>query len=224
MNVRLVFLIFLVVIFAVGTGFMSFSQTSGIPLKEAYDNGAVVLTQSSSAGTVPHHVNVTNTGRDPVKLQVGDVLTSSSSQDLVVAENKTVKANSSDVVYAYCLDPSNRAVQGSNLTAGNTSSDAVKQVIYSSNIKDINNATDAQIQIWILTSGVNFNIYYGEPVAMVEKENLTYTKLRQMVSDAKNEIASRFKIKVDSIGSFNQNATNNSGSSVGGFLSWLKGI
>lgn len=222
MNVRLVFLIFLVVLFAVGTGFMSFSQTTGIPLKQAYDSGTVVLAQNTSAGSVPHQVNVTNTGRDPVKIQVGDVLKSNSSQDLVVAENKTIKQNSTDIVSAYCMDPSTRAVQGSKLTAAGSSSEAVKQVIYSSNIKDVNNATDAQIQIWILTSGVNFNIYNGEPVAMVEKENLTYTKLRQMVSDAKNEIASRFNIKVDSIGTFNQNATKSSGGIVNGLLSWLK--
>ena len=36
-------------------------------------------------------------------------------------------------------------------------------------------------------SGVNFNIYTGEPVAMVEKQNITYTKLRQMVADAKTQ-------------------------------------
>ena len=36
-----------------------------------------------------------------------------------------------------------------------------------------------------LASGDNLNIYSGEPVAMVENQNLTYTQLRQMVADGK---------------------------------------
>lgn len=224
MNVRLVFLIFIVVVFALGTGYMSYSQTTGIPLKQAYNSGSVVLTQTTTAGTVPHQVNVTNTGNDPVKLQVGDLLIGDSSQDLVIAENKTVKTNSTDVVRAYCIDPSTKAVTGAKLKVGNSSSGAVKQVIYGSNLNDIDNATDAQVQIWILTAGADFNIYSGEPVAMVENENLTYTKLKQMISDSKNEIASRFNVNANSIDTLNQNTSANSGNFLNGIYNWLKSI
>lgn len=224
MNIRLVFLIFLVVVFALGTGFMSYSQTTGISLKQAYSSGSVILTQSSTAGTVPHQVNITNTGNDPVKVQVGDILIGNSSQNLVIAENKTVKSNSTDIIHAYCMDPSTRAVTGAKLQVGNSSSGAVKQVIYGSNLNDLNNATDAQVQIWILTSGVDFNIYSGEPAALVENQNITYTKLKQMVSDSKNEIASRFNVNVNSIDSFNQSTTASSGGFLHGIYNWMKSI
>ncbi len=222
MNIRLVFLILIIIIFAFWTGFESYSQSTGLTLNQAYSDGFVNITQNTSAGTVPHQVNIFNNGKDPIKAEVGDVLSSESSQDLVIAENKTIKKNSTDTVYAYCLDPSQRAVPGVKLKANGTSSDAIKQVIYGSNLQDINNATNTQVQIWILTSGVNFNIYSGEPVALVETQKINYTKLRQIVSDAKTAISTRFNVSVDNIKNLNQNKTSNSSNLIDGFSSWLK--
>lgn len=222
MNIRLVFLILIIVIFAAGTGFLSYSQSTGISLTQAYANGNVVIIQNTSAGTIPHQVNITNKGKDPVKVQVGDVLTSDSSQDLVIAENKTLKINSTDLVSAYCIEPSQRAVNGVKLKVNGTSSNAVKQVIEGSNIKDLSNATNAQVQIYILTSGVDFNIYSGEPVAVVQSQNINYTKLRQIVSDAKTALSIRFGVSVDNIDNINQNTTSNSSNTVDEFLNWLK--
>ena len=76
MNIRLVFIILVILIFAVGSGYVSYSQSTGIPLKEAYKNGNVVITQNTSAGTVPHQVNIVNNGNDAIKVKVGDVLQS----------------------------------------------------------------------------------------------------------------------------------------------------
>ena len=45
MSIRLVFLIFVIVIFAAGTGFLSYSQSTGISLAQAYTNGNVNITQ-----------------------------------------------------------------------------------------------------------------------------------------------------------------------------------
>ncbi|WP_048190831.1 hypothetical protein [Methanobacterium sp. SMA-27] len=222
MNMRLVFLIFLIVVFAAGFGFISYSQSTGISLNEAYGTGNIVITQNTSAGTVPHQVNIVNNGNDPVKVEVGDVLTAQSSQDLVIAENKTIKKNTTDTISAYCLDPSQRAIPGIKLKVNGTSTNAVKQVIMGSNINDLNNATNAQVQIWILTSGVDFNIYSGEPVAVVETQKINYTKLRQIVSDAKTAISTRFNVNVDNIDKLNQNGTSNSTGIVGGFINWIK--
>ena len=169
MNIRLVFLIFVIVIFAAGTGFLSYSQSTGISLTQAYTDGNVVITQNTSAGSIPHHVNITNNGNEPINVQIGDVLISNSSQNLVIAQNKTLKIKIQRIlVSAYCIQPSQRAVPGVKLNVNGTSSNAVKQVIEGSNIKDLSNATNAQVQIYILTSGVNFNIYSGEPVAEVQ--------------------------------------------------------
>ena len=222
MNMRLVFLIFLIVVFAAGFGFISYSQSTGISLNEAYGTGNIVITQNTSAGTIPHQVNIVNNGNDPVKVEVGDVLTAQSSQDLVIAENKTIKKNNTDTISAYCLDPSQRAIPGVKLKANGTSTNAVKQVIMASNINDLNNATNAQVQIWILTSGVDFNIYSGEPVAVVETQKINYTKLRQIVSDAKTAISTRFNVNVNNIDKLNQNGTSNSTGIVGGFINWIK--
>lgn len=224
LNVRLVFLIFLVVLFAAGTGFLSYSQSTGIPLIKAYNSGNVVITQNTSAGTVPHQVVIANNGRDPVKVQVGDVLTAKSSQNLVIAENKTIGTNSSEVTYAYCLDPSTQAVAGTKLKVNGTASNAIQQVIAGSNIHDLNNATNAQLQIWILTSGVNFNIYSDESVALVNAQNINYSTLRQMVADAKSNLASEFNVKVDNIKNINQNTTQNSDGSLKGVYHWFKSM
>ena len=222
MNIRLVFLILVIVVFASWTGFESYSQSTGLPLAQAYSEGFVNITQNTSAGTVPHQVNISNNGKDPIKVVIGDVLSSESSQDLVIAENKTIKKNSTNIVSAYCLDPSKRALPGVKLKTNDTSSDAIKQVIYGSNINDINNATNAQVQIWILSSGVNFNIYSGEPVALVESQKINYTKLRQIVADAKTAISARFNVSADNIKNLNQNGTSNSNGILDGFSNWLK--
>lgn len=222
MNIRLVFLILVIVVFASWTGFESYSQSTGLPLAQAYSEGFVNITQNTSAGTVPHQVNISNNGKDPIKVVIGDVLSSESSQDLVIAENKTIKKNSTNIVSAYCLDPSKRALPGVKLKTNDTSSDAIKQVIYGSNINDINNATNAQVQIWILSSGVNFNIYSGEPVALVESQKINYTKLRQIVADAKTAISARFNVSADNIKNLNQNRTSNSSGVLDGFSNWLK--
>jgi len=213
-----------VVLFAVGTGFLSYSQSTGISLKDAYNNGNVIITQNTSAGTVPHQVVVANNGRDPIKVEVGDVLTSNSSQKLVVAENKSVPTNSSEVIYAYCLDPSTQAIVGSKLEASGTASNAIQQVIANSNIHDQTNATTAQLEIWILTSGVNFNIYSGEPVALVSAQKINYTTLRQMISNAKSSLASQFNVKVDNIKNINQSSTQSSDGTLKGAYHWFKSM
>ena len=222
MNIRLVILIFVIVFFAAGTGFLSYSQSTGISLTQAYTNGNVVITQNSTAGTIPHQVNIVNNGRDPVKVQVGDILTADSSQNLVVAENKTLKTNSTELVSAYCIEPSQRAIPGVKLKVSGTSSNAIKQIIESSNLKDLDATTNAQMQIFILTSGVDFNIYTGEPVAEVQNQNINYTKLRQIIATAKNNISTRYNVTADEIQNINQSQTSGSNNIVDSFLNWFK--
>jgi hypothetical protein len=222
MSIRLVFLIFVILIFAAGTGFLSYTQSTGIPLAQAYTDGNVVITQNSSAGSIPHKVNITNNGKEPIKIQIGDILRSNTSQNLVLAENATINKNSSGVFTAYCIEPAKRAIPGTTLNASGTASNAVKQVIEGSNSNDQTNATITQVEIFILTSGVNFNIYSGEPVAEVLNQSITYTNFRGMVSNAKTALSTRFNVSVDNIDSINQTQTSNSNDPLNGFLNWLK--
>jgi len=222
MSIRLVFLIFVIVIFAAGTGFLSYSQSTGIPLAQAYTDGNVVITQVTPAGSIPHYVNITNNGNEAIDVQVGDVLISNSSQNLVIAQNDTINKNSSDIVSAYCIQPTQRAVPGVKLTVNGTSSNAIIQVIEGSNPNDLNNVTNTQVQIFILTSGVNFYIYSGEPVAEVLNQSITYTNYRQTVAAAAAALASKFNVTVNNISSINQNQTANSVDSLNSFLNWFK--
>ncbi len=222
MSIRLVFLIFVIVIFAAGTGFLSYSQSTGISLAQAYTNGNVNITQITPAGSIPHQVNITNKGNEPIDVQIGDTLISNGSQNLVIAQNETVDQNSSDSVSAYCIQPTQRAVPGAKLSVNGTSSNAVIQVIEGSNPNDITNATNTQAQIFILTSGVNFYIYSGEPYAEVLNQSITYTKYRQIVVAASQSLATQFNVSVSNIGNINQNQTSNSSNSLNGFLNWVK--
>jgi hypothetical protein len=222
MNIRLVFLIFVIVIFAAGTGFLSYSQSTGISLTQAYTDGNVVVTQVTPAGSIPHNVNITNNGKEPINVQIGDVLVSNSSQNLVIAQNITIEKNSTNTVSAYCIQPSQRAVPGVKLNVNGTASNAVIQVIESSNPNNLNSATNTQAQIFILTSGVNFYIYSGEPTAEVTNQSITYTKYKQIVTAASTALATRYNVTVNNIININQNQTPNSTNSVTGFLNWVK--
>ncbi|MGB7968716.1 MAG: hypothetical protein WCF28_03960 [Methanobacterium sp.] len=222
MSIRLVFLIFVIVIFATGTGFLSYSQSTGKSLAQAYTDGNVVITQVTPAGSIPHHVNITNNGNEPINVQIGDKLISNSSQNLVIAQNDTINKNSTAIISAYCIQPSQRAVPGVKLTVNGTSSNAVIQVIDGSNPNDLNNATNTQLQIFILTSGMNFYIYSGEPVAEVQNQSITYTNYKQAVTAAAASLASTFNVSVNNISNINQNQTPNSTNSLNGFLNWVK--
>ena len=222
MSIRLVFLIFVIVIFAAGTGFLSYSQSTGISLTQAYTDGNVVITQVTSAGSIPHHVNITNNGNEPINVQIGDVLVSNSSQNLVIAQNITIDKNSTNTVSAYCIQPSQRAVPSVKLNVNGTSSNAVIQVIEGSNPNNLSSATNTQAQIFILTSGVNFYIYNGEPTAEVSNQSITYTKYKQIVTAAATALATRYNVTVNNISNINQNQTPNSTDSVTGFLNWIK--
>ena len=70
MSIRLVFLIFVIVIFAAGTSFLSYSQSTGISLAQAYTDGNVIITQVTPAGSIPHHVNIINNGNEPINVQI----------------------------------------------------------------------------------------------------------------------------------------------------------
>jgi len=211
MNIRLIIIIFLIIVFAAGTGAESYSQLSGVPLTKAYNGGHVVIIQITNAGTVPHQVLVNNTGIKPVKLSMGDVLNSNTSQNLVVAENVTVNANSSSDVDAYCLEPAKQAVPGATFNSVGTASNAIKEIIYSSNPNNLQNATSTQLQIWLLSSGTKFSIYTGEPVALIDEQGTSYTTLRKGIKYAKTLISLRFNITTDQINSYNQNSTSDNG-------------
>jgi hypothetical protein len=228
MNIRAVIILVIIIIFAVGFGVMSFTSFQATSLTQAYQSGKANVTQITEAGTIPHQVSINNTDNKPIAVKKGDVLTSSSSQDLVIAENKQIPPNSNGTVKAYCYEPQQKASPGEKLVPGNQSSTAVKQIIEQSNIADSKNATQSQLQIWALVSGGNVNVYTGEAPAVVEKGNMYYYQLSQNLTNAKNDVMTKFNLTAEQIQNINltsiQTNTGNISNWTGSLMDWLNGF
>ena len=224
MNIRVVSLVLVVLVFALISGIMSYSVSGGISLNEAYNTGKITVAQQTSAGTVPHQVMITNNASKSVKVKKGDVLESTVSQNLVIAEDKTIASDSNATVNAYCLDPSQRAVVGAKLLPTNTTYSAITRVISSSNPSNSQSAMNTQLQIWVITSGGNLNPYTGEPVAVVENNNITWSQFRQDIANAKSDVMSTFNVTEDNIKNLNQTQSNSAQTSswIDNTISWIK--
>ncbi len=201
MNIRVAGIVLIVILFALTSGYMSYSISGGEALNKVYNKENIQVTQSTSAGTVPHEVNVKNSGNDTIKVKKGEVLTSSISPDMIIAEDKTVEPNSNETVKAYSLESSKRVNVGSKLLPVNTTYDSLNQVISESNPSDAKSVLNTQLEIWIIMSGGNLNPYTGEPVAVVEKNDIKWTNFRQNISDAKTSVMNTFNVNESEISS-----------------------
>lgn len=222
MNIRVVSIILVILLFALASGAMSYSVSSGIPLKEGYGKGNIKVIQKTTAGTVPHEVMITNNGNNAIKVKKGDVLASTVSQDLVIAEDKKISPYSNETVKAYGLNPSQRAVTNTRLLPVNSTYNAVNKVISNSNPSDPQSAMKAQLQIWIITSGGNLNPYKGEPVAVVETNGITWKQFRQDISSAKSDVMSLFNVTEDGIKDLNQTYIGQTQSGIDNTINWIK--
>lgn len=226
MNIRAILLVLLVVIFSLGCVLFSFMSFDSNSLKDAYQEGNVEIIQNTTAGTVPHVIEIKNTGKKPLMVETGQILTSNSSQDMVVAQNKKINQNSSAEVKAYCFQPGQRAIPGSKLIPSNKATSQIKEVIKNSNLLDKNNATQTQLQIWILVSQDNVNLSSGEAIALMEKQGITSAKILQELSDARNNLIKTLNITTEDL----KNMGNNSSSNILNelynliteFINWIK--
>lgn len=225
MNIRVILLVLLVIIFTLGCVLFSFISFDSNSLKDAYQEGNVEIIQNTAAGTVPHLVVIKNTGKKPLVIETGQVLTSNSSQDLVVAQNKKINQNSSAEVKAYCFQPGQKAISGSKLIPSDKASSQITKVIQNSNLNDKNNATQTQLQIWILVSQDNVNLNSGEASALVEKQEITSAKILQELSDARSNLIKSLNITTGDL----KNKSNDSSSNIfsdiynliTGFINWI---
>ncbi|WP_414468968.1 ARPP-1 family domain-containing protein [Methanobacterium sp. ACI-7] len=222
MNIRVIGIVLLVVLFALSTGIMSTSISSGTPLNEAYSSGNVKVVQKSAAGTVPHQVEITNNGDNSVKVNEGNALASTVSQDLVIAEDKQISPNSTETVKAYCIEPSQRSVPGSKLLPTNNTYGAVNRIISGSNAADSQSAYNAQLKIWVIMSGGNLNPYTGEPVAVVDTKQISWGQFRQDIADAKSSVMSTFNVDEGQISNLNQNGAASSQGLIETIFNWIK--
>ncbi len=230
MNLRVILLVFVVILFFLASVLISFVSFETNSLSQGYQDGNVQLIQSTPAGTIPHIIIVKNNGKGPVMVESGQILTSNTSQNLVVAEDKVVEQNSSESLKAYCFEPNQSAVPGSNLTPTSQASTQVKTLIKNSNPNNIQNATQTQLEIWILVTKDNVNINVGEAPGLVQQQQISYSKLNQDIGTAKNNLISSFNISSSEIGNLNQtssqinlnNIVNNAFNWINRFVDWVK--
>ena len=58
-------------------------------------------------------------------------------------------------------------------------------------------------------------------MAVVETQKINYSNLREIISNAKTAISTRFNVSVDNIKNLNQNGTSNTSDGLDGFFIWL---
>ncbi|AXV38998.1 ARPP-1 family domain-containing protein [Methanobacterium sp. BAmetb5] len=224
MNMRLILLIAVVVVFAAGSGAMSFLSGGGVTLEQAYDNQQVDIIQNTAAGSIPHNITVKNNGTKPLVVDKGTILKSKESQDVVIITDKKINTNSNDTVLAYCIEPDQKAVTGSSLYPSGTASTQVKDIIDSSNPADLQNATQAQLQIWVIVTKGNVNVYSGEAMAVVQNQKTKYYQLQEKVETAKKNVMSRFNLTSEGVKnmSFSVESDNSANTWVADLRQWFK--
>lgn len=224
MNMRLILLIAVVVVFAAGSGVMSFLSGGGVTLEQAYDNQQVDIIQNTAAGSIPHNITVKNNGTKPLVVDKGTILKSKESQDVVIITDKKINPDSNDTVPAYCIEPDQKAVTGSSLYPSGTASSQVKKIIDSSNPTDLQNATQAQLQIWVIVTKGNVNVYSGEAMAVVQNQKTKYYQLQEKVETAKKNVMSRFNLTSEGVKnmSFSVESDNSANTWVSDLRQWFK--
>lgn len=226
MNFRVILLIIIVIVFTIGGILISLMSFEANSLKEAYGQGTVDIIQNTTAGTVPHTITVKNNGKKPLMIEKGQILISSTSQDLVVAEDKQINQNSSSLVKAYCFQPNQSAVPGSKLIPSDKASTQIIQIIDNSNPSDLQNATKTQIQIWIIVSKDNINPNTGEASSFLERHQISSGDLLQQISEARNNLIKGLNVTAGEIKNINQTSAppsiNDAINWINQFINWIK--
>ncbi|MBM4240073.1 MAG: hypothetical protein FJ150_00070 [Euryarchaeota archaeon] len=224
MNFRVVLVAFIIITFSFGFGILSYLESPGISLKQAYEEGNVEVVQNTTAGNVPHSVMMKNIGDKPVIVEKGDMITSNESQDLVIAENKKIAPNSSATVKAYCAEPNQMAIIRANLKPSGKTNDQIQQIIENSDPYNAQNAMRSQIQIWIIVSGGDVNPYAGEAIALTQKQNISFYDLRQNISTAKVEVMTKFNLTTEQLKSLQNRtiAVEQSPTWIDRFITWIR--
>ncbi|CDG65000.1 MAG: hypothetical protein PWQ15_1165 [Methanobacterium sp.] len=226
MNMRLILLIAVVVVFAISSGAMSFLSGGGVTLEQAYDNQQVDIVQSTAAGSIPHNLTIKNNGTKPVVVDKGTILKSKESQDLVIITDKKINPNNNDTVLAYCIEPDQKAIKGSSLYPSGTVSPQIKEIIDSSNPTDLQNATQAQLEIWVIVTKGNVDVYSGEAMAVVENQKTKYYLLKEKVETAQDNVITRFNLTPEEVTnmSFSVKSDNNANTWFSDLMQWFKNM
>lgn len=209
MNIRVISFVLLIILFVLASAMLNLSISGGNSLSEAYNQANIKVTQKTPAGIIPSEIEIINNGNSSINVKKGIVLSSSITQDMVIAEDKQIGTNSKGTVKAYGIEPTQRSVPETKFLPVNNTYSAVNEIISNSNPYNSQIAYQDQLKIWIIMSANNFNPYTGEPVAVVENKGITWTQFRQDIQLAKNDIIKTFNVNEDEIKNLNQKESNN---------------
>ena len=224
MNIRVISVISLICLFVIASIMLIFSVSGGMSLDKAYANGNVLVVQKTDAGTIPHEVDITNNGNSTINVKKGNMLSSSLSQDLVIAEDKQINKNSTGTIKAYGIEPTKRAVANTKLLPVNNTINSINKLLNNSDPYNAQNAYNTQLEIWVIVSGGNLNPYTGEPVDVVQTKGITWTQFRQNLADAKNNVMTTFNITESEIPNLNQTSNPNSSNWINDTINRIKSI
>jgi hypothetical protein len=224
MNIRFILVVVVVIVFALGSGTISFFSGSGITLKQAYDDKKVDIIQNTTAGTIPHNFTLKNNGTRPVVVDKGVVLKNDYSQDLVIIEDKKISPGTTATIKAYCFEPEQKAIPGAKLSPSSMVSGEIMQIIDSSNPSELSNATKSQLQIWIVVDRGEVNTSTGEAAAVVSSQKIRYYQMRQNLTTAKNDVINRFNLTGEGLQNLQSTSESNNGNipGINNFLTWLR--
>ena len=224
MNFRVILLVILVLIFTFSGIYLSVLSFEATSLSNSYNNGDVEIIQNTTAGTIPHVILVKNNGKKPIMVETGQILVSENSQDLVVAESKTVNQNSSSYIRAYCFQPNQTAVPGSKLKPTDKASPEVQQIVMNSNLADPQNTTRTQLEIWIIVSRNNVDLNSGE-ASVLQNQSINNTEIAAQLNEAKNNLLNNFNITEEELENIKPDNSIGSGdiiSLINEFINWIK--
>ena len=223
MNIRLILVVLVITVFAIGSGTISFVSGSGITLKQAYDNKDVQIIQKTAAGSIPHNITLKNKGTRPVIVDKGLVLKNDYSQDMVIIEDKKISPGTNATIEAYCFEPEQKAIPGAKLSPSSMASSNILEIIDSSNPSDLSNATRSQLQIWEVVDNGVVNPYTGEPAAVVRTQEIHFYQMRKNLTTARNDVMKRFNLTTE--GLQNLESTSESTGNLPGIndlINWLQ--
>ena len=207
MKGRIILVIGTIFMFALLSGIIGYVTIGGPDLEGAYHEGSVKITQKSSAGDVPHTVEVKNMGQRPVRVKTGIILRSEASGGLVTASSTEVAPGSSAEVFAYSIEPERRTMNGASLEPAGTVPSLMRDVLSSSNPEDPQDAFRTQLMIWVLARGDALNIYRGEVYAVVKARDMRFYQLRDNVTAVKSELVSEYGLTEDQLNEVNINSS-----------------
>ena len=164
-------------------------------------NGTILVSQSSQNLVIIRNVTNTSGNNSSVSenpngqvIKIRQVTPSGSIPHIVEVDDGT----NSYQLYAYCVEPSQKAQSGASLTAeGVEGSAVILKTIKNSNPENDESATDAQMKIWVLLSGGSTDASIGEGSSYAT--TMSTSQLQSELDRAKNEIMDDYNVSEDQI-------------------------